>query len=313
MPVAKNYVLVYGPRKGGTTLLQRLIDSKKNFCHPSETKIKDFRKLSETLHEHFVNGGRGKNFDMVSDFFPLSYERELKIDRAIFREIILGKISQLKTLDNYIDLHSEAVIESSVVLSALDYEIKQKRVIKEVGGDTDFVIQEFLNTFPTGKVISIMRDPKWVSRAVFRDRRRRNISMSCREWIHQITAPICVSKRQEKISHPRICTVHYDQIIDNPDEIMKKIFTFCEMPFTDTNLYPSISGVRTKVDTSSKDVSAIFKDQCELSSELTRLEYFFIRTGLFWWTIEKISNFMMRVVSQALKKKHWNSKTKTAV
>ncbi|MDC0269655.1 hypothetical protein OAK57_03200 [Synechococcus sp. AH-551-N23] len=35
-------VLVYGARKSGTTLTQRLLDSELIFCHPSETKIKSW-------------------------------------------------------------------------------------------------------------------------------------------------------------------------------------------------------------------------------------------------------------------------------
>jgi len=312
MKITNSYVLLYGPRKGGTSLLQRLIDSEKNFCHPSETKIKNFPKLIETLSESFVSDESRKNFDIVADFFPVSYERELKIDKDIFRKIILGKITHIKNLGDYVDLHFEAVIESSAVLSAVDEDVKKSRVLKEVGGDTDLVIQKFLNAFPNGKVISIMRDPKWVSRAVFRDRRRRNVSMTPREWIHQITAPISVSKKQANICHPQIFTVHYDQIINNPDGTLKKIFTFCEMPFSEINLYPSIFGLRTKVDTSSKDVSVIFKDHAELSSELNWLEYFFIQTGRLWWTVEKIFSFVLRTVSRALLKKHWSSRTKTA-
>ena len=198
-------VLIYGPRKSGTTLLQRLIDGGELLVPPDETKIKHLPSLSKDDYRTYV-------------------------------------IEEVKTkTSNY----SNAGLKGWA--------------IKEVGGTTVSIIQTFFAAFPEGRVVQICRDPRFVARAVYRNRMQRGVKLSMRDCIKQAWSPWKVLFAQEQLSRdPRIYTLWYEDLLIDTEREMKEVCAFLGIQFGPIHTRPTLDGEAVVVKTASENQKAVF-------------------------------------------------------
>jgi hypothetical protein len=257
--VKENAILIYGPRKAGTTLLQRLVDGSSLYVYPTELKLKKLVSArwssKDGLVEKYLQSSlllktNGERFD-VSHLVAQIRQRLPKA--TSLREMILTDIS--------------AAITASPPGKWTGW------AVKEVGGDFDAILNDWKKMFPDSKVLVIVRSPFYVSRSVFRDRRRKNIRLGVRSIIQQIIKPWQVieaigthAKRSD------LHLVYYDDIVSDTEAQMRSIAEFLGIDFVAAMTYPTLFGEPVVVGTASRPDKSIFREQTGFLSELTATE-----------------------------------------
>lgn len=241
-------VLVYGPRKAGTTLFQNLLDgSPALFAYPAELKLKYFARhpgKADDIETYFaksrVTTARSANFD------PAPYE-------AAWQQAL--KERSLKGLGDFIRFDAFAVRQG---VSGMGEE-PQLWCAKEVGGPADAILGLWRRHFPKGKALFIMREPLMVTRAVLNDRRRKERKLSLREIIRETLDPMRVVAAQAKhLGDPDVHIVSYEHLVADTEAVMRGIAAFLGIPYDDILTRPSIFGEVQVVRTSSRKTAEVF-------------------------------------------------------
>lgn len=245
-----NVVLVYGPRKGGTTMLQNLLDRDRDLImYPVEVKLK-----------HFTTGFFESSRQAASEYFNLS--RIFNNEYPNFNTDHYKKCAQrLKGKKHYnlkeIFCHDIYSLYSSV--REKPYHVSMW-AMKEVGGNTPAIMALFKNLFIDGKVIMITRNPLMVTRSIILDRRRRGINMSYRDIFKEFKSAVKVFKWQQKYIHyDSVHFVTYENLTGGYlENEMKKICDFLNISFSKINKNTTLFGHPTITRTSSKKTSRVF-------------------------------------------------------
>ncbi len=258
-------VLIYGPRKSGSTLLQRMIDGSDLFVLPGETKIKSYPKFpsGDLLDEA-----------MTDDFFRASKRnlKDFKLDT--YDRIVRQKSGLIKNIRGYIDLDIEAS------LGGFGYHIADCKgwCIKEVGGDPDYIISKFLEAYPEGKVIMIFRNPRYVARSVYMKKKSNNKIIDIPKIIREAKAPWQVMARQKKyLEMPNVYRVDYEKLVGDPASTMRSVAGFLEIPFNDVLTHPTMNGQNSIVRSSSRKTDRVFISQTGLREGITLSEFLVIK------------------------------------
>lgn len=277
--ITENAVLLYGPRKSGSTLLQYLLDGNKKYIMiPGELKLKrlyyfdgfseeekyaTYTRFSKSfLFKMRLNnseGGIEKDFfDAVfgasrdpkqissekSGFYPEKYFDCLNIN-------LKGKNYALK---QYIEADIKC-IQSSFVPEKVD---ARGWMAKEVGGDNK-VVSNFRYMFPFSKFIFIKRDNLYIVRSIILDRKRKGKRLTSfkilREWKEASRVNRFVEKQKGKSDS--IC-IQYEKLVKSPEEETFKISKFLGIEWDKFLTQPSLLGINTVVSTSSKNEARVF-------------------------------------------------------
>lgn len=291
--------LIYGPRKGGTTLLQRLIDNELVFSHPSETKLKFYSQLQNQIKADRQVGNF--RYDDYKKYFRITYQDELEIDQIRYEKIVISGLVNLSTPKDYVLLHLRATLEASDVIDASN----KKLFIKDVGGNTKNIFENFFDGFPSGKIVSIRRNSKWVTRAVLKDRNRRGIQLNFYEKIAEIIEPIKVDRIQKRyFNKPNVLTINYEELTENTQDIMRKVMGFFDANFSENNVFPTINGERTVVLTSSRNTNKVFtKKGIRLSDGISKTDVLLIHLGPMFYYGEILIRWVKAILKKVLKRK----------
>lgn len=265
----ENAVLIYGPRKSGTTLLLNLLDSAPGvLTFPDEVKLKRLLKerqlgKPETYYRHsLIFRNRYNNFNDVQ------YRR------------YTNKICKQTTSDLGL------IIKKDIYGIFRNIKNKPKNLyywaMKEVGGDTYKIIELFKALFPEGKIIFVVRNPLKTTRSVILDRRRKTIKLSFKQLIKEIKDPIRISKQQYKLFNSKkknedIFIARYEDLAGGKlKETMSKIATFLDISYSKAMERPTIFGSSVVVKTSSKKVKKVFNNITKWYESLSPKEVFFV-------------------------------------
>ena len=246
-------ILIYGPRKSGTTLLHALLNCEQTFSPPLETKIKHARL--------FRNGVRTRE-EVIKIFPSATRGSPAVLDSLLEQGRSGGSTKRLIELD----------LSSS---SSEFYDDVSGRipVIKDVGGQPNFVFTEFFNAFPKGRILSLRRDPRMTARAVYRDRRRRGIGLTLKQIRKEAFIPAFIDAAQEKLAlDGRVKTILYEDLVAAPERTMKDLCDFADLEFSEAMLVPSWQGDPIVVGTSSAEVARIFNSSEPWHSDLKLAE-----------------------------------------
>lgn len=245
----ENAVLVYGPRKAGTTLLLHLLDGVADFVvKPTETKLKFIAQGAPGDHllvEHLPSDGLDR--DAIAPW-PLATLRENIF--AIF-EALADKPAKPKGW-----------------------------IMKDVGGDTVQVIGLFKRMFPDGRVIMITRDARMVARSVFNDRRRRGVKLSTRGIWRQAVDPIRVAGMQTEICNDGapIHIVSYERLVNGHlREEMRALSNFLGVPYSEKLERPTVFGRPVVVGTASQNRLDVFPNKHHWTEGLSAREKICVR------------------------------------
>ncbi len=258
----ENPVLIYGPRKGGTTLVQNLMDGGNHMLvFPSEVKLKIFAnelfydKASATKtyfsHSMIVN----QKFESFDDKKYLICSKELETTP-------LHNLADLLKHDIHNIYQCTEEKPSDVFCWAM----------KEVGGQTTQIIKMFRRLFFSGKVVMIIRDPQKVTRSVILDRRRKGIKLGLKQLIKQTVDPLRVLDMQKMfIKKPGIYTICYEDLVEENSlkKVMGGICSFLSIPYSDVFENPSIFNNEVVVKTSSQNTKRVFRNNTKWHELLT--------------------------------------------
>jgi hypothetical protein len=261
-------LLVYGPRKAGTTVTQRLVDNEKMLCHSAETKIKSYVKLQEKL----------KSKESINENELIYFFQGSKVERLNPSQLywINDKLNSIKSLQDYILASLEFCyvfrVSASFSIKGDDFSIK------EVGGNPRIVISSFLDAFPDGSVLQVLRDPRYVSSAIFRNRRDRGIRLSPHKVFRETLEAFSVTAeiiRQDMIrrSDPSFHTCIYENLTEDPKAFVRKVRELYSLPITPEAI-PTQFGDNVPVKTASNKKAAgeVFKSNNAWYRKLSGLE-----------------------------------------
>lgn len=242
-------VLVYGPRKGGTTLFQNLLDGTPELLvYPAELKLKFFARdaskfddIGTYYEKSRIATVRSPHFDTSA--YETRWQDALREDRmASFADFI-----RFDALN----------VQQSITGKASRQPVLW--AAKEVGGPTDAILSIWKRLFPKGKALFIVRDPLMVTRAVLNDRRRKKVRLSIREIVHQALDPLAVVTAQAKyLNDPYVHVLAYEDLVADTDKEMRKVAAFLGIPYSPVLAAPTIFGEPQVVRTSSRKTTEVF-------------------------------------------------------
>jgi len=255
-------VLVYGPRKAGTTLFQNLLDgSEELLAYPAELKLKYFAR-------HPAKAGDIAAYCKKSRIASVNSSR---LDAAAYKNLWAEAVAerQVSSFGAFIRFDAWAVQRS---LRGPSVEPRMW-CAKEVGGPTNTILSMWRNMFPEGKALFIVRDPLRVTRAVLNDRRRKNIRLPLRQIIWQTLDPMQVVAAQAKyLEDSYVHILAYEDLVNDPAETMARVAAFLGVPYSPIFETPTIFGEPQVVRTSSRNTTEVFASRKSWTDGLTARE-----------------------------------------
>jgi len=224
-------VFVVGCYRSGTTLIRNLLDIHQRVAVTSEIHFFDI-----------IMGSRKKFGDIAND-----KQRERFVD-YILRKV--AKFSKTKgdywqTADiNYQELRDDLlncrdIKEVFLVLAKLTATKDNFEILVEKTPINVFFLKEIMNIFPNARIINIVRDGRDVC------------ASACKLWSLDYLLPIArwieslrrFDNDRHNLSDLDFFEVKYEDLVDNPEEEMKKIFNFIGINTLPDNFKYSIETV----------------------------------------------------------------------
>lgn len=262
-PWLEKGVLIYGPRKGGTTLLQNLLDGGEEvFVYPTELKLKVL--IREVMAAT----------DARSRYNELSVTR-----KRTFPNFNAEKYGSAMDLPGPSGDRTLADLLGDDIAKAWGAQQKQvpKRprmwAIKEVGGDARAIISAWRNLNFDNRIVLIMRDPRMVTRSVVTERRRRNVKLGAWGLFQQVLETSRNLYHQlDLIGMPGVFAITYEDLVADPVSMMKKVAGFLGIENSPAFHTPSIFGEPVVTSTASVQTKDVFHVERNWYDDLTFFE-----------------------------------------
>lgn len=264
-----NPLLIYGPRKGGTTLLENLHDGNNAlFVHSREMKLKSFLKSIWTAQPDAAHTYLSHN---IINETPEGHHNHAKYTKTF---------SSLESHPALLDVLKQDIYNLYCAAKTKPT-APQMWVIKEVGGHTTEILAlwRMLTSFDA-PIIMILRDPLMVARSIITDRRRKKIKLSSLQLVREIRESCKVLIDQlgylgDKNTH----FLTYDSLTESPVETMRNVCAFLNIEYEDINSKPTVFGQSVVVNTSSKNSNKVFKSEKKWSDDLSLRERIILKIG----------------------------------
>lgn len=253
-------VLVYGPRKAGTTLFQNLLDgSGPLLAYPAELKLKYFARHPRKADDIAAYFTKSRIASIQSSRFDAAKYKNLWAEELARRE--------LSSFGAFIRFDAWAVQLSLAQPEPMLW------CAKEVGGATHTILSKWRGMFPQGKALFIVRDPLMVTRAVLNDRRRKERRLPFHQIAHETLDPMRVVAVQSRyLNDPYIHILAFEDLVDDTAGTMAKVAAFLGIPYSPIFNTPTIFGDPQIVRTSSRKTTEVFADRRSWTDGLTPRE-----------------------------------------
>jgi len=248
-------ILMYGPRKAGTTLFQRLLDGSGIFVHPRETKIKKYVS--------------SENISQPKELFPLLSRPEVEgFFHEKYEQKIIDSLSSIKSLKEFVDIDVEA--------AALAFEVPVKPTswaIKEVGGDPLCIINHFFESYPEGKVLIINRDYRLITKAIINNRKQRNLKLTITDKLKIAFASYQITKQINELPlDSRVYIIQYELLVSESNLVMRNVAKFLGIKFNKIMLQPTMYGREHQVHTASRPGNRVFTSNSNIFEGLNFID-----------------------------------------
>ena len=292
-------VLVYGPRKAGTTLLQSLLDgSPALLMIPGELKLKVFVRRKGRSKEDpmglFVERGRSI-FAALFERKPGGQGIQAK-DGPEFSGLSRARLSALFDAGEYVARLSELLARKPTNLggiltgdaSAFAASLRgghgdtTRWASKEVGGDPGEVLDLFLQHFPRGRIVFAVRQPEFVVRSILLKRRRKGGRMSIRRIFHECRDAQNIVSYCHNHALGRDVVVAYERLTADTAREIARICQELKIPFDEIMTVPTTLGEPVVVHTSSRQTTKVFHWEGNWWDDLTWREVLVIRLFNAW-------------------------------
>lgn len=255
----ENAILIYGARKAGTTLLQRLIDGSNLYVYPTELKIKQFTKATWHDKETFIESCHRANRVICHQF-----ER---FDHPNFATETSHRLSRVSCLRDMVLVEVEAAINSSPRGEWIGW------AVKEVGGDFNVILNDWKKMFPDSRLVVIVRNPFYVSRSIFRERRRDKRGLTLKSIVKEIVKSWQVTEAiGVHLGRKDMHVVYYEDIVSDTESQMRSIARFLGIDFLPALTYPTLFGEPIVVSTASCQKRSVFNQRGDYWTDLTPSE-----------------------------------------
>ncbi|MBC8037160.1 MAG: sulfotransferase [Rhizobiales bacterium] len=255
-------VLVYGPRKAGTTLFQNLLDgSGQLLAYPAELKLKYFARHPGKAGDIAAYHSKSRIASVKSSRFNVAEYEKLWAEALDLRQ--LSSFGALVRFDAW-------AVQQSISKSSAEPELW---CAKEVGGPADSILADWRRMFPKGKALFIVREPLMITRAVINDRRRKKIRLSFRQIVRETIDPMRVVAAQSKyLNDPYVHILTYENLVEDTAGTMRKAAAFLGIPYSPVFTTPTIFGEPQIVRTSSRKTTEVFAPAQSWTDGLTARE-----------------------------------------
>lgn len=285
-PWIENAILIYGPRKGGTTLFQNLLDGGSElFVYPAELKLKFLAHTPElSPAEYFAQSKIPANDPAVvprtavdGKWDPEAYFRHTReynvspeaFDRAGYEAAWKADAATRQPVASLVRKDAIRVFENSRFRG----QSPRMWCAKEVGGHSGRVLHLWKSIFPSGRLLLITRDPLMVVRSVLQDRRRVGQRPSLWNIIKQTYDPVAVNATIARLSNSSdVFVLRYEDLVANPEATMRKVADFIGIAFTHHLTQPTLLGEPAVVRTSSRVEKSVFISDAKWTDDLTLRE-----------------------------------------
>jgi len=283
-------VLIYGCRKTGSTLTQRLLELDGYTFFPVETKLKSFKK--------FLKNKNNIDLDQLRNHFPIKYISEFKINESEYNQFLIDHYKKIQNVNDFINLHVGALEKSR-------NKFNKNFIIKEISGDTKVLLDEYLKNINSPKIIFINRNPKFITKAVFTDRKRRKIKISLKKKILETIEPqIILSLIGNYKQNENVYILNYEELISNTEAEIKKICNFLNIEYLKKYSIPTLNGTETIVDTSSKKEFKVFDSKKSLIKGISFVEYTLIKFSKIFYYIYMLF-YKLKILNIFIKNKEF--------
>lgn len=254
----ENAILVYGPRKAGTTLFQNLLDGGEELLvYPQELKLKYFIK-------HPPGG------DVLS-----TYWRESRIPKVRSPLLDLACYAALWKSSGEGGLAELVRRDARFVLEACGRRPSSLKAwaAKEVGGSSEKIFRLWRGLFPEGRLLFILRDPLMVTRAVLNERRRLGHRPGFLEMVREVVDPMRTVEAQARwLDDPAVMAIAYEDLVTDAPAVMRRVAAALGIEGGAFLSRPSLFGEAIVVRTASRAEAAVFRDDARWSDGLTLRE-----------------------------------------
>lgn len=255
-------VLMYGPRKGGTTLFQNLLDGGEHvFVYPTELKLKWFSARPGKQND--LETYRARSLVPTVRSPHLSHDRYRELWAAIAARQRPADLGALIRYDAWAAHASCANVPAAPRLWCA----------KDVGGDPATVIAAWRRHFPGARVLMIVREPLMVVRAVMTDRRRRGIRLSLGRIARETLDAMRLVAAQARLpDDPDLLTVAYEDLVADPDGVMARVAAHLGIPPSGVHRRPTLLAEPVVVKTASRATTSVFRSAAAWTDGLTLRE-----------------------------------------
>lgn len=285
-------ILIYGPRKGGTTLFQNLLDGGRHvFVYPAELKLKYFTDVSElSPSEYFSNTKVPTNSRIAvpkstsdGDWDAEAYFRHSRkysvsaaaFDRAAYEAQWKADPDTRLAVGDLIRRDAIRVFENSRFRGVEP----RGWCAKEVGGNSRRILHLWRRIFPKGRLLLISRDPRMVVRSILQDRRRVKQRLSLWNLLKQVYEPLAVNAAiAELAGNPDVHVIRYEDLVRDVRGVMKSVAAFLDIPFDEIFTRPTLLGDDVVVRTSSRVEKSVFVSAARWTDGLTSREKLVVGT-----------------------------------
>jgi hypothetical protein len=265
-----NAILIYGPKKAGTTMLMNLLDGTDQvLVFPTEVKLKfmaaqswdDPKSTATKYYEHSL---------VLGEEFPNFDKEKYEVASREIRNYDVPSLRRMLSLDAHILYQSVTVKPAKIKCWAM----------KEVGGHAADVLALFRATFPQGKVITILREPLSVTSSVLRMFRRSGQTFNRGDVIRHAIDPVRVMYEQLRwLNDPNVHFVTYESLTGGGLRVeMERLATFLSIPYDDVLMRTTIFSESVVSRTSSRSAKHVFQNNQHWSKGLRLQEVL-----LSWW------------------------------
>lgn len=287
-------VLVYGPRKGGTTLLQSLLDGGQALLMlPDELKLKDMARpgwpWKQSAARRFVE--RGRSF--FPDLFRIGSDgKTVRVDEtSSFAGLTRAQLEEILDPETYAaglekllreDVGDKAELicgDVRAFVASLKGGIGGKSMwgSKEVGGNPKDVVSLFQRCFPEGRIVYLVRQPEFISRSIILNRHRKGKRMSLRSLLHECRDAQNMVNSGYDLAMRNGLVVSYEALTENPAAVTESICRELGLPADPVHSGPTTLGRPVVVMTSSRQTTDVFRQEADWRKGLTAREVLAIR------------------------------------
>jgi len=263
--VREPLVLVSQIQRSGGTLLSQLFDGHPEcHAHPGELHLGHPHKLRwprldlvdtperwfESLYERKVERYLHKGYSKASrklargvDYDVLPFLFLPGLQRRLFLAVARGAGTEREVLDAYFTSFFNAWLDNQSLHR------RPKRVVTGFAaafatrGDE---VERFFTAYPDGWLVAIVRDPKgWFESARRYKTSYADLGPAISTWIESTRALV-----EERNRRPRVVLLSYEQLVREPERVMRGLAGRLGITFSETLLEPTFNGLPIRADSS---------------------------------------------------------------